>query len=256
MFEKRKLKNCIRYYRHHQKWLGFLLEIFDINEYNYFFVGGFVRWVLDKNFSNSGPRDFDIIVDIPKKDLESLLKKCNIPFKKNEMGGFKIPPSDFDTFANKEIDVWTLDSHSPLKTLLKHKGIPDNCKIGKLFKWISRSAFLSIDSGIYWVNKNKLCATACKKSLKERMIWLTDELCLSYQNIDRKSLVAKLIYYYQQGYILDSNCWNLIKNYFYSHNFEYEKIVKWLDKHYRHVAVVLSWDEFIKLRIILKILAR
>ena len=248
MFDKRKLKNCIHYYCHHQYYLKQLLETFDLNGYDYMFIGGFVRWVLDKNFSENGPRDFDIIVDIPKKDLESLLKRSRIPFKKNEMGGFKISSSYCDTFANKEIDVWTLDSHSPLESFRKYKGIPDDCKIGKLFKWVSHSAFLSIDSGLYWVNKNKLLARDCKKSLKERMVWLTDEMCLFYQNVNRKSLAAKLIYYYQQGYTLDSNCWYLIKKYFSEHDFEYEKIIKWLDRHYPN-ASTLDWDEFIKERI-------
>ena len=73
MFEKRKLKNCIRYYCYHQRYLNDLISTFNLNNYDYAFVGGFVRWVIDKNFDSSGPRDFDIVVDIPKEDLESLL---------------------------------------------------------------------------------------------------------------------------------------------------------------------------------------
>lgn len=248
MFEKRKLKNCIRYYCYHQRYLNDLISTFNLNNYDYAFVGGFVRYVIDKDVDPNGPRDFDIIVDIPKDDLERLLKLYCIKYTKNNFGGFKIPPHPDDTFANKEIDIWTLDSHAPFESLVKAYGI---CNIDKFcsFKNLPKTAFLSIDSAMYWVNKNKLYAKDCKRSLKSKSIYLTDKLCISYQNIDRKSLVAKLIHYYHESYDLNKDCWHLISVYFAKH--DTTKVVHWLDKHYPNS--MLDWSEFIDEKIYPKV---
>ena len=240
MFEKRKLKNCIRYYRWHQKWLGYLLEVFDINEYSYAFVGGFVKWVLDKDFSSNGPRDFDILVDIPKEDLESLLKKCNIPFKKNSFGGYKIPPDYRDTFAGKCIDVWTLDSHTVFETFVKYYGMCRSINKFCTFKNVPKTALLSIEGATYWVNKNKLYAKDCKRSLKTKHIYLTDDLAISHPSIDRKSLTAKLIRYYYEGYSLDEKCWRLIEHYFSRH--DSVKVVRYMEDHYPYHS---DWSQYI-----------
>ena len=252
MFEKRKLKNCIRYYRHHQTYLEALLDTFDMNDYNYAFVGGFVRWVLDKNFEDCGPRDFDIIVDIPKVDLERLLRLYKIPYSKNEFGGFKIPPSQFDTFPNKEIDIWSLEEHSPLDAFENCYGLMQSYGFRtpyRHFKYIPKSSFISLDGATYWVNKNKLYAKDCKKTLKTKEIFITDKMCVNYQGVNRKSLVAKLIHYYHGGYTLNKDCWYLISAYFSKH--DSKKVVHWLDKHYPQS--MLDWDEFIDEKIYPKI---
>lgn len=243
MFEKRKLKNCVRYYRHHQDYLKKLLDTFDMNGYNYAFVGGFVRWALDKNFSSEGPRDFDIIVDIPKEELESILKHYDIPFKGNNFRGFKIPSSYYDTFANKEIDIWTLDSHTMFIPFVQRYGIatPKFCT----FKNIPKTAFLSLDGATYWVNKNKLYAKDCKKSLKTKQIYLTDEgIALYHSAVDRKSLAAKLIRYYYEGYTLNEDCWRLIRRYFTNH--DSKKVSYYMDTHYPYHV---DWREFINEKI-------
>ena len=241
MFEKRKLKSCIRYYCYHQRYLNDLISTFNLNNYDYAFVGGFVRWVIDKNFDSSGPRDFDIIVDIPKEDLESLLRLYRIKYTKNAFGGFKIPPHPDDTFANKEIDIWTLDSHTVFTIFIKYYGICKSINKFCTFKNLPKTAFISLDGATYWVNKNKLYAKDCKKSLKSKSIYLTDNLCISYQNVDRKSLVAKLIHYYYEGYTLDTNCKHLISLYFSKH--PSEKVVKYLEDHYP--KAFLDWSEFV-----------
>lgn len=241
MFEKRKLKNCIRYYCYHQRYLNDLISTFNLNNYDYAFVGGFVRWVIDKNFDSSGPRDFDIVVDIPKEDLESLLRLYHIKYTKNAFGGFKIPPHPSDTFANKEIDIWTLDSHTVFTTFIKYYGICKNINKFCIFKNLPKTAFISLDGATYWVNKNKLYAKDCKKSLRSKSIYLTDNLCISYQNVDRKSLVAKLIHYYYEGYDLNEDCWHLVSVYFAKH--DTTKVVHWLDKHYPNS--MFDWSEFI-----------
>lgn len=241
MFEKRKLKNCIRYYCYHQRYLNDLISTFNLNNYDYAFVGGFVRWVIDKNFDSSGPRDFDIVVDIPKEDLESLLRLYHIKYTKNAFGGFKIPSHPSDTFANKEIDIWTLDSHTLFTTFIKYYGICKSINKFCTFKNLPKTAFISLDGATYWVNKNKLYAKDCKKSLKSKSIYLTDNLCISYQNVDRKSLVAKLIHYYHEGYDLNEDCWHLVSVYFAKH--DTTKVVHWLDKHYPNS--IFDWSEFI-----------
>ena len=251
MFEKRKLKNCIHYYCYHQRYLNDLISTFNLNNYDYAFVGGFVRWVIDKDTNPNGPRDFDIIVDIPKEDLERLLKLYHIKYTKNDFGGFKIPPHPDDTFANKEIDVWTLDSHTPFESFVKAYGICKNINKFCSFKNLPKTSFLSIDGATYWVNKNKLYARDCKKTLKTKSIYLTDNLCVSYQNIDRKSLVAKLIHYYHEGYDLNKDCWGLISAYFAKH--DTTKLVHWLDKHYPNS--LLDWKEFMDERIYPKVQA-
>lgn len=249
MFEKRKLKNCIRYYCYHQRYLNDLISTFNLNNYDYAFVGGFVRYVIDKDIDPNGPRDFDIVVDIPKEDLERLLKLYHIKYTKNDFDGFKILPHPDDTFANKEIDIWTLDSHAPFESFVKFYGICKNINKFCSFKNLPKTAFLSIDGATYWVNKNKLYAKDCKKSLKSKLIYLTDKLCISYQNIDRKSLVAKLIRYYHEGYDLNKDCWHLISVYFAKH--DTTRVVHWLDKHYPNST--LDWGEFIDEKIYPKV---
>ena len=87
--------------------------------------------------------------------------------------------------------------------------------------------------------------------MKTKSIYLTDNLCVSYQNIDRKSLVAKLIHYYHEGYDLNKDCWGLISAYFAKH--DTTKLVHWLDKHYPNS--LLDWKEFMDERIYPKVQA-
>lgn len=170
-----------------------------------------------------------------------MLRLYHIKYTKNAFGGFKILPHPDDTFANKEIDIWTLDSHTVFATFIKYYGICKNINKFCTFKNLPKTAFISLDGATYWVNKNKLYAKDCKKSLKSKSIYLTDNLCISYQNVDRKSLVAKLIHYYYEGYTLDTNCKHLISLYFSKHSSE--KVVKYLEDHYP--KAFLDWSEFV-----------
>lgn len=75
----------------------------------------------------------------------------------------------------------------------------------------------------------------------QSVVHLTDNLCISYQNVDRKSLAAKLIHYYHEGYDLNEDCWHLISAYFSKHSSE--KVVKYLEDHYP--KAFLDWSEFV-----------
>ena len=67
MNAKKRIKKAIKYYRERCSYLKEILDFCDLNGYNYAFVGGFIKWCLDKNFEPTGPRDLDIIINMPKK---------------------------------------------------------------------------------------------------------------------------------------------------------------------------------------------
>lgn len=123
MAMKKRIKKVIKYYREYCSYLREILDFCDLNGYNYAFVGGFVRWCLDENFESTGPRDLDIIIDMPKEELLWFLESNKIKFRKNNCGGCKVFPHRDDDIQ-KELDVWTLDSHQlfiPFEHSLKYR---------------------------------------------------------------------------------------------------------------------------------------
>lgn len=82
MTTKKRIKKAIKYYRECCTYLREILDFCDLNGYNYAFVGGFIRWCLDENFESTGPRDLDVIIDMPKEELLWFLDSKKIKFKK------------------------------------------------------------------------------------------------------------------------------------------------------------------------------
>lgn len=86
---------------------------------------------------SSESRDLDIIVDVPRAELEYLLRYYHIKNVKNDFGGFKIIDRYQATF-NIDIDIWCLEDHQPFKALPK-----------KYHNWkgIRKSGWLSLCGG-------------------------------------------------------------------------------------------------------------
>jgi hypothetical protein len=246
MVTKRRIKKAIKYYRERCTYLREILDFCDLNGYNYAFVGGFIKWCLDKNFESTGPRDLDIIIDMPKEELLWFLDSNKIRFRKNDCGGCKIfPHKDDDT--QKELDVWTLDSHQPF---IPFERTVEYRNIKRTFKNVTETSWLSTDGAIYDVNKNKLYARECKKSLKEK--------CVKFQhyNIYKKSayvefkvgIVAKILKLIHDGWNFDENCLYVLTDFFKKK--DETKLVKYMEKHYANQFI--DWhNEVIKYKNIL-----
>lgn len=228
MITKRRIKKAIKYYRERCTYLKEILDFCDLNGYNYAFVGGLIKWCLDKDFESTGPRDLDIIIDMPKEELLWFLDSNKIKFRKNDCGGCKVFPH-YDDYYAKELDIWTLDSHQPFVPF-EHTVEYKNIK--RTFKNVTKTSWLSTDGAIYDVGKNKLYAKACKKSLKEK--------CVRFQHYDiykdnsyvefKVGVVAKIIKLMKDGYHVDDTCEKVLKDYF--NKKDETKLVKYMEKHY------------------------
>lgn len=228
MITKRRIKKAIKYYRERCTYLKEILDFCDLNGYNYAFVGGLIKWCLDKDFESTGPRDLDIIIDMPKEELLWFLDSNKIKFRKNDCGGCKVFPH-YDDYYAKELDIWTLDSHQPFVPF-EHTVEYKNIK--RTFKNVTKTSWLSTDGAIYDVGKNKLYAKACKKSLKEK--------CVRFQHYDiykdnsyvefKVGVVAKIIKLMKDGYRVDDTCEKVLKDYF--NKKDETKLVKYMEKHY------------------------
>ena len=251
MFEKKKLSNALRYYKHHQEYLNKIIEALNESKLDYAIVGGFVKWVLsgDDNIDN-GPRDFDIVVNCTDEAILLLVESLKLPYIRNDFGGIKIKPSENDTFAGKDIDIWTLESHKPFEALesLYKSFSPYKLKAIKVFSNIPTTAWISLDGATWVVNKNKLYAKNTKKSLKTKIVFITDMKVLnSYKHENRFMIAAKLIKYYYLGYDLSIDCWRIIKD---ELGREPDKIEDFLNSHYNYQ---ISWQNFIDEKIMQKI---
>ena len=251
MFEKKKLNNALRYYRHHQEYLNKIIDALNESKLDYAIVGGFVKWALsgDDNI-DSGPRDFDIVVNCTDEAILLLVESLELPYARNDFGGIKIKPSEKDTFAGKDIDIWTLESHKPFEALesLYKPFSPYKLKAIKVFSNIPVTAWISLDGATWVVNQNKLYAKNTKKSLKTKTVFITDMKTFnSYKYENRFMIAAKLINYYYLGYDLNIDCWRVIKD---ELGKEPDKIEDFLNNHYNcHI----SWQDFIDERVMRKI---
>lgn len=237
MTMKKRIKKAIKYYREYCTYLREILDFCDLNGYNYAFVGGFVRWCLDENFESTGPRDLDIIIDMPKEELLWFLDSNKIKFRKNNCGGCKVFPHRDDDIQ-KELDVWTLDSHQPFTPFehsLKYRDIK------RTFKNVTKTSWLSTDGAIYDVGKNKLYAKACKKSLKEKYVRFQHyNIYKDNSYVEFKvGIVAKLLKLIHDGWSFDENCLFLLVDYF--DRKDETKLVKYMEKHYANQFI--DWHE-------------
>lgn len=145
---KTKLKKNLKYFRKHQKVLNLLLETFEMNDYDYAIVGGFIRRSLMKTpDAFIGFKDFDVIVNISTAELKHILCHFRFKFDQNSNGGFKVKEWETSKFSNFTIDIWTLEDHIPFKL---EPGLT------KDFKGVANGSPLSIESGVYLPTKNKL----------------------------------------------------------------------------------------------------
>lgn len=235
MFEQRKLKKMLRYFRYHQSHsLDLLLETFEFNKYTYAIVGGFVKSVL----TNKNPRDIDIIVDLTAREIKYVLKHYGLKFVKNSFGGFKVKATSEDTF-NLEIDVWSLDSHYPFK----------NGFLEKDWKNIPKSAWISIDGATWLPSKSKLYIDNLKKTLKTKTIFLTipllDFYSSKYDIPSKYILVGKLIHYAEEErFLLSENCEKIVKTFFKKH--EAESVLNFLKRNYDSDQFADDWENRLK----------
>lgn len=243
MTTKKRIKKAIKYYREQCTYLKEILDFCDLNGYNYAFVGGFIRWCLDKNFESTGPRDLDIIIDMPKDELLWFLDSNKIKFRKNDCGGCKIFPH-YDDYYAKELDVWTLDSHQPFVPF-EHSLEYRNIK--RTFKNVTETSWLSTDGAIYDVGKNKLYAKECKKSLEEK--------CVRFRHYDiykentyiefKVGIIAKILKLIHDGWSFDKKCLFVLTDFF--NKKDETKLVKYMEKHYANQFI--DWhDEVIKFK--------
>ena len=251
MFEKKKLNNALKYYRHHQEYLNKIIEALNESRLDYAIVGGFVKYVLSGDDTvDNNPRDFDIVVNCTDEAILLLVESLGLPYTRNDFGGIKIKPSEKDTFADKGIDIWTLESHKPFEALesLYKSFSPYKLKAIKIFSKIPVSPWISLYVATCRVTQNKLYAKNTKKSLKTKTVFITDMKTFnSYKYENRFMIAAKLINYYYLGYDLNIDCWRVIKD---ELGKEPDKIEDFLNNHYNcHI----SWQDFIDERIMRKI---
>lgn len=238
MFDKRKLKNALRYYCYHQSHtLGLLIEHFDLNNYQYAILGGFVRKILNCKRSRSiNMKDIDIVIDLPKSEIKYILRHYKIKFTLNDFGGFKILPDPEDTFTTK-IDLWSMNDHYPFKYgLLK-----------KSWKNLSKSSWISLDSAVWIPKSNKLYARFCKKSLKKREVNLTVPLDkLTTFNVPFKgNLFGKVIYYVEVvNFNLGESLREALLLYCRHHTMEFA--LKFLEKNYNDNQFIDGWKNILK----------
>lgn len=228
MNAKKRIRNAIYYYRQHCYYLNEILSFCELNDYNYAFVGGFIRWCLDKDFESTGPRDLDIILDMPKEELYWILDSRNIKFRKNDCGGCKIFPHKDDDIQ-KELDVWTLDSHQPFEPFehsIKYRNIE------RTFKNIPKTSWLSIDGATYDFGRNRLYAKNCKKSLMFNLVKFQNyDIFIDNSYVEFKvGIVAKIIKLMKDGYHVDGTCEKVLRDYF--NKKDETKLVRYMEKHY------------------------
>lgn len=241
MITKRRIKKAIKYYRERCIYLKEILDFCDLNGYNYAFVGGFIKWCLDKDFESTGPRDLDIIIDMPKEELLWFLDSNKIKFRKNDCGGCKVFPH-YDDYYAKELDIWTLDSHQPF---IPFEHTVEYRNIKRTFKNVTKTSWLSTDGAIYDVGKNKLYAKACKKSLKEKYVRFQHyDIYKDNSYVEFKvGIVAKIIKLMKDGYHVDGTCEKVLKDYF--NKKDETKLVKYMEKHYNDQFI--DWQNEVNL---------
>lgn len=207
-FLKRAIKRRLQDFRLMFYELNVLLETFEMNNYEYAIVGGFIKAILgEASKKNFTIRDIDILVDASTEELSYLLKHYfyhskGVKVIKNSFGGFKLNVrSETELESSFEIDVWTLQSHYPFALNLFEEN----------WKNVPNTAWISLDGATYVVNKNKLYCKALKKSLRKNKVYFTDSRIFTAEAPCKYILVAKLIKYWRQcNFELSEECWEFV----------------------------------------------
>lgn len=238
MFIKRKLRNALNYYRFHIPMLAWILDTFETNNYEYAVVGGFVKDIIaydiDCKHNSSDSRDIDIIVNIPRAELDYILNYYHIKRYKNDFGGYKLIDR-FDATFNIDIDIWCLEDHQPFKVLSK-----------KNPKWkdIRESGWLNVCGAIYLPQTNKLYAKGLRKALRTKRIEMYNPEIFHFSPkvTNKYTIVAKIIDYLHKGYTIDEHCKAALGAYFYKHD-SYKTLVKYLEEHSKDSYI--DWEDYI-----------
>lgn len=230
---KAKLRNSLDYYRFHLPILRNLLDTFELNDYEYAIVGGFVRCVTAYHLLKSDElHDIDVVVDIDSQELEYIFSHYHIKYQKNDFGGYKI----FDNTGtfNMYIDIWCLSNHQPFKAF------PE-----KYHNWkgITESSWLTVCGGVYLPQTNKVYIKGLKRAIRKHQVTLRHpEIYFESKNIINKyTIVAKLIDY-SLYYKLDINCLKAIAEYLAKHK-DNKTLVNYLESH--SSRFVIDWNKLI-----------
>lgn len=160
---KTKLRNGLTYYRHRSSALRNLLDTFELNDYEYAVVGGFVKsfvvYHLYRAFES--PKDIDVVVDIDTQELEYIFKHYCIKYQKNDFGGYKI--FDTESIFTIPIDIWCLKNHQSFKAF------PERFHN---WKGITESSWISICGGLYLPQTNKIYIKGLKRAIRKHQVTL------------------------------------------------------------------------------------
>lgn len=204
LYKKKRMKSVIKSYKKDIFELDLLLDTFDLNKYEYAFVGGWVRFYTTSFSSNNQanlPTDIDIIVKIPSKEIQSILDEYRISYTKNDFGSFKIITNQ------TEIDIWSFYNHAPFK----------NGHFKPLWKNIPKSSYTTLD-GATFTNKGKLYLDKIQKSVDDKFVDLTTKDLYGVEN--KFIIVAKLVYYYCLGFKLSDRAKLAVNNYLKTNNID------------------------------------
>lgn len=100
---------------------------------NLFIVGGYLRCIAN----NEEPRDLDLIINIDKRTLDALVKKCFPIYTENRLGGYKI------TLEKIVVDAWSIEDNWAFKWQLVK-----NVDVNYLEK-IAKGTFFNYDSLVF-----------------------------------------------------------------------------------------------------------
>lgn len=209
MLKKFRLNKAIKQLRKNNHQLNTLLSSFDLNNYEYAFVGSFVRAVcFPKSFLNSY-KDIDVIVKIPTSELQSMLDYYKFEYTINDCKGFKVKTDNFS------LDIWSFYDHLPFKYNL----------FTPSWKKIPASSFISLDGAAY-TNKHKLYLGKIPSSIENNTVSLT-----VLSPLEPYMIMAKIIRYKLMGFNLLPLTEAKLKN-FISDGRNWLKVRKFLGDHY------------------------
>lgn len=214
-----KLKRALKKYRKLIFPLDLLLQTFEINNYEYAIIGGFVRRVLTDNWK--GFVDIDVVVDLPKNEIEHILRSYRLSTRENSNGGFSI----YDRYSKMKVDLWSLQDHKPFTVNFPWAK--------RTFKNIQEVSIISTDGGTYLPQKNKLYCKYLNQSIKENKVFL---LCCPY-NFLGKSVIGARLKFLEDTTSFSLNC---AAKEFVNYCFQSEKTKTLAESYYKHLVGVHS----------------
>lgn len=198
MFKRQLLNSKFNEYLKKSYHFRILISNFNLNNYVYGIVGGFVRDILLRKDSI---KDIDIIVDTDFEELMYILDNYNIKYQHNTFKGLKV----YDKTNDLYIDLWSLSDHRPFT-----QGY-----FKKLWRNIPRSSYVNCGGCVWIPRKNKLYLGKTKKLIKRKYVDFYDSKFFNSHNIDNKHIIAiKLLNYYEDDeYKLSESCVDFLKKY-------------------------------------------